>query len=395
MEISDKVKNLTPSVTQELNTRVAQMIKEGEDIIKFNIGEPDFHTPENIKEAAIKAINENFTRYTPAPGIPELRKAIKAKFSRDNGLDYELDEIQVTTGAKQALTNALMTTVNDGDEILLPTPCWVSYEELIKIAGGKPVLVSIKPDFQLDIDGLEKAVTEKTKAILINTPNNPTGAVYSKESLIVLADFAKKHDIYIISDEVYEKLVYTGAEHVSIASLSEDAKNRTITINGVSKTYAMTGWRIGYMAGPKTLIKGAKGLEGHMTSAPNSIAQKAAAEAISGPQDSVEEMRKEFEKRGAALATALNEITGISCPIAEGAFYLLPDVSYYFGKKDGDTCIRTSSDLAAFLLKEAKIAVVPGDAFRAPNCIRMSYANSLDSLLEGANRMRKALKQLL
>lgn len=385
---------MIPSVTVELNAKVAQLIRDGADIVKLNIGEPDFNTPENICRAAKAAIDGGFTRYTPVPGIPELKAAICRKMLRDNQLTYKPEEICVSTGAKQAIMNALLALCQEGDEVIIPIPCWVSYEAMVRITGAAPVIVPMKPDFHLDLDAIKKAVNEKTRAVIICTPNNPSGTVYTGEELTALAKLAAEHDFMIISDEIYEKLVYGGARHISTASVSEDAWRHTITINGVSKAYAMTGWRIGYMAGPASIVKKVSGLQGHMTSAANSIAQKAAAEALSGPQDSVELMRKEFDRRREAMCRRLNEMEGITCMGAEGAFYLMPDVSSFYGKKYGLREISNSVGMADYLLDEARVAVVPGDGFRAPANLRLSYSNSMENLMRGLDRMEEALQKL-
>lgn len=395
---SDCANRVTPSATVELNAKVAQLIRDGVDVIKLNIGEPDFNTPEHIKQAAKDAIDENFTRYTAVPGIPELREAISKKLETENWVIYKNDEICVTVGAKQALFEAAMVLAQEGDEILLPTPCWVSYEDISKITGARPVLVPTKttPEemFHLDLAALERSVTPRTKAIMINTPNNPTGIVYTREELEGLVALAVKHDFWIVSDEVYEKLIYNEAQHISVASLSQQAWDRTVTINGCSKTYAMTGWRVGYAAAPQAFIKKMQGLQGHITSGISSISQKAAVAAISGPQNPVEEMRKQFAIRREMMYNELNKMPGVFCANAEGAFYLLPDVSGYYGCKWEKGMIKDSYDMAAYLLEKAKIAVVPGASFRAPNCLRLSYSNSMESLKEGLSRMKGALAAL-
>ena len=395
---SKRANNVSPSVTVELNARVAQMIRDGIDIIKMNIGEPDFNTPDNIKDAAKQAIDNNFTRYTPTPGIPDLIQAIIEKLKKDNHLEYAPKEICVTTGAKQALYEAVLTLVGEGDEVIVPTPCWVSYEDMIKLAGGVPVTVPTiekgEKRFHLDLERIEKAITSRTTAIMINTPNNPTGVVYTKEELEGLAQLCIRHDIWIISDEVYEKLIYEDAVHVSLASISKEAWNRTVTINGCSKTYAMTGWRLGYAAAPAAFMKKMRGMQGHITSGVNAISQKAAVEAIGGPQESVEKMKNEFDRRRIMMYKKLCDIPGITLVSAEGAFYLLPDVSSYFGKTWGKGVIHDSCDMAEYLLEKAKVAVVPGDGFRAPGCLRLSYSNSYEKLSEGIERIEEALKEL-
>ena len=394
MKLSKRANRIQPSVTVELNAKVAQMLQDGMDIVKMNIGEPDFGTPQNIRDAAKEAIDNGFTRYTAVPGIPDLRKAICQKLKKDNGIEYSAENICVSTGAKQAIMNALLTLVDEGDEVIIPIPCWVSYESMVEIAGGAAVTVPTKEDFHLDIPKIEEKINDKTKAIIINTPNNPTGVVYTKQELEKLAALAIKYDIMIISDEVYEKLIYEDAKHISLAALSQDAWEHVITINGVSKSYAMTGWRIGYLAAPNVIAKKASGLQGHMTSATNSIAQKAALEALTGPQGSVETMRQEFDKRRQAMYERLNQIEGITCENSCGAFYLMPDVSAYYGKTNKGQTITNSVEMAGYLLEEAQVAVVPGDGFRAPKNLRLSYSNSMENLMRGLDRIEDALKKL-
>ncbi|RHR04974.1 pyridoxal phosphate-dependent aminotransferase [Clostridium sp. AF20-17LB] len=394
MKLSKRANRIQPSVTVELNAKVAQMLQDGMDIVKMNIGEPDFGTPQNIRDASKEAIDNGFTRYTAVSGILDLRKAICQKLKKDNGIEYLAENICVSTGAKQAIMNAVLTLVDEGDEVIIPIPCWVSYESMVEIAGGVAVTVPTKEDFHLDIPKIEEKINDKTKAIIINTPNNPTGVVYTKQELEKLAALAIKYDIMIISDEVYEKLIYEDAKHISPAALSQDAWEHVITINGVSKSYAMTGWRIGYLAAPKVIAKKASGLQGHMTSATNSIAQKAALEALTGPQDSVETMRQEFDKRRQAMYERLNQIEGITCENSCGAFYLMPDVSAYYGKTNKGQTITNSVEMAGYLLEEAQVAVVPGDGFRAPKNLRLSYSNSMENLMRGLDRIEDALKKL-
>lgn len=394
--LTKRVKNMIPSMTIGITDKLEELKRNGIDIIKFNIGEPDFNTPENISNAAKKALDEGFTRYTVVSGILELREAIVKKLKEDNNLDYEVNNIVVSSGAKQALMNTILAICEEDDEVIIPTPCWVSYIEMIKLSGSKPVLVSVdeKNGFKLNIDKIREAITDKTKAILINTPNNPTGAVYSKEDLRELGKLAVENDFYIISDEIYEKLVYDGERHVSIASLSSEIKEKTITINGFSKAYAMTGWRLGYAVGPKDIIKGMNDIQGHMTSGPNSIAQKAGVEALTGPQESISIMIEEYGKKRKYLIEKLQGINGITCPDVKGAFYVMPDVSSFYGKEYDGKVIKDSIDLSEFLLEKAHIAVVPGIAFEAPNSIRISYSNSLENIKEGIGRMEKALELL-
>lgn len=398
MTFSDRVNAVAPSATSVLNARILELKNAGMDIIKINIGEPDFNTPDNICKAASDAMRGGETKYTGIPGTIALRKAISRKLKEDNGLEYTIDEICVTTGAKQALMETIMAIVQQGDEVIIPTPCWVSYESMVKINGATPVFVSTSQAFEtryeLDIDTIESAITDRTKAIIICNPNNPTGIVYSESSLRSLMELAIKHDILIISDEIYEKLVYDGAQHFSIASISEEAKSHTVTVNGFSKSYAMTGWRLGYLCAPKELIKAVTKLQSHNTSNACSIAQAAGVEALRGPQESVAAMCSEFDRRRRMMYTAWNELPHITCPNSKGAFYLLPDVSWYYGKKAGGKTIRNAQDFANYLLDEARVAVVPGDAFRAPDCIRVSYSNSYENLEIALERVRKALEKI-
>lgn len=394
--LSKRVKNIKPSATLVLTGKVAELKKAGVNIISFNVGEPDFGTPENICNAGVQAINENFTKYTGVSGIIELREAVCEKFKKDNNVEYKPNEISVGTGAKQPLVNAILTICDTHDEVILPTPCWVSYEEMVKLADAKPVFVPTKESegFALDLDAIEKAITKNTKAILINTPNNPTGAVYSEESLRKLADMALKHNFYIITDEVYEKLIYDGEKHFCIASISKEVRDKCVVINGFSKAYAMTGWRMGYAAANKEIIDGINAIQGHMTSAPCSITQKASLEALIGPQESLETMRVEFDKRRLYLLDRLNAIENITCVNAKGAFYLMPNISKLFGKSYEGKILKDSLDVAAFLLDKAHIAVVPGAAFESKDNLRIAYSNSMENIKEGMDRMEKALKLL-
>ena len=394
--ISERVRNITPSATLGLTTRVNQLKKEGITVIALNVGEPDFGTPENICEAGIKAIKDQKTKYTTVSGINELKDAICAKLKRDNGLTYEPAQVTIGTGAKQSLLNCILTIIDPGDEVIIPKPCWVSYIEMVKLAGGVPVFVACKEDeeFALDIEALKAAITPKTKAVLFNTPNNPTGAVYSEESLRQLAELAKEHDFYMIADEVYEKLIYDGYKHFSVASVSEDAYNRTIIINGISKAYSMTGWRIGFAAGPKDVIKGMNALQGHATSNASSIAQYAAVEAFNGPQESIELMRQEFYKRLQYVLGRLRAMPGVTCAGSHGAFYLMPNVKSFYGKSYNGKVIKDSFDLSDYLLDEARIALVPGAAFEAPDNLRISYSNSMENLTKALDQMEAALAKL-
>lgn len=392
--LSSIAKNITPSATCELEGVVADLRAAGVDVIGMNAGEPDFDTPENIRELCKRALDEGKTRYVNVPGIVALREAVCEKLERDNGVIYEPSQICVSTGAKQALNNAVMAVVNRGDEVIIPMPGWVSYVEIVKLAGGVPVCVDTKEDFQLDISAVEKAVTPKTAAIIINTPNNPTGAVYTRESLEKLAGLAVEHDFYIISDEVYEKLIYNGKVHECVASFSEEAYNHTILINGMSKAFAMTGWRCGYTAAPVEIAAGISAIQGHTTSNGTTFVQWASVEALRHNEESVKEMVAEYARRKDYAYGRLTSMEGITCANVDGAFYLLPNVSHYFGKKYGEREIRDSFDLCSYILEEAHVAIVPGGAFRAPGCVRIAYTNSMEKIAEGMDRMERALSKL-
>lgn len=392
--LAKRILNMTPSATSVLLGKVADMRAKGEDIIAFSAGEPDLQTPQPIIDACREALGEGKTKYTAVAGIVELRKAICEKLERENHVVYTPEQICVSTGAKQALFNAVMTICDEGDEIIVPFPCWVSYVEIIKLAQGIPVLVSTKEDYSLDLEKIEKAISEKTKAIIINTPNNPTGACYDEESLRALAELAIKYDLYVIADEIYEKLVYDGNRHISIAGFSEEIYTRTIIINGFSKSHSMTGWRLGYAAAPREITKGMISLQGHMTSNSTSFVQWAAVEALHSCDDAVEKMRKEFLERRDYLYERLCKIPGITCVKPGGAFYLMPNISAYFGKKDGEKEIKTSTDFCNYILEKAKVAVVPGSAFGMPETVRFAYTESMERIAEGVERFAQALKKL-
>lgn len=392
--VSERIKNMTPSATSTLGGKIAEMKTAGIDIAAFNLGEPDFPTPDKVVKACTKAMEEGKTKYIAIGGILQLREAITRKLKKDNNLSYTANQICVSTGAKQAVFNAVMAVCNPGDEIIIPTPCWVSYVEMAKLAGAVPVLVPTDDKFHLITEEIEKAITNKTKAIIINTPNNPTGAVYSEESLKELAALAIKNDFYVIADEVYEKLVYNDVKHVSIASLSKEMYKRTIVINGLSKSYSMTGWRVGYAAGPEDIIKGMTSLQGHVTTSSTTFIQWASIDALEKCEEEVENMRKEFLKRRDFMYERLNKIPGMQCPKPEGAFYLMPDVTYYFGKSYKDWKIESAADLCNYLLEEARVAVVPGNAFEAPKTIRFAYSVSIETIAAGMDRMEEALKKL-
>ncbi len=386
--LSVKNQAIAESMTLAITAKAKQMKADGVNVVSFGAGEPDFNTPEYIRSAAIARIEKGGNGYTAASGLPELKKAICDKLKRDNGLTYEPSQIVVSNGAKHSLANTLQAICNPGDEVIIPSPYWVSYYELTKLADATPVLVTASPEdkFKVSADKIEAAVTDKTKAILLNSPNNPTGAVYIKEELQAIGDVAVKHDLYIISDEIYEKLVY-GVEHVSIASLSEALYERTIVVNGLSKAYAMTGWRIGYTACSKEITKIMSNVQSHATSNPNTIAQYASVEALNGNQAPIEEMRKAFDERRQYMVKTIKGIDGISCVEPEGAFYVMIDVSNYFGKTIGGKAIEGSIDFATVLLEEMKVAVIPGIAFGVDKFIRLSYATSMANIEEGLKRI--------
>jgi len=396
MTISNRVKSINPSQTLAITAQALKMKREGKKVISFAAGEPDFDTPKNIREEAISAINQGFTRYTASSGIIELKEAVVEKLKKDNKVEYKPSEIIISNGAKQCLFNAILTLCNPGDEVLLPIPCWVSYTEQIKFAQAVPIFINTRQEeaFKLSAAQVEEKITSRTKLLILNSPNNPTGAVYEQEEIKRIAQLLLKYNIYCICDEIYEKLVYDNAKHLSIASLSDEIKEKIITINGVSKSYAMTGWRIGYAAGPEDIIKGMSKIQGHSTSNPNSIAQKASVEALNGKQDTIEEMRKSFDERRKYMVKRLNDIEGISCIRPAGAFYAFPNVSRilergieYNGKR-----ISNSFDLSNFILKKAEVALIPGSAFEAEDYLRLSYAASLEDIKEGLDRIEKILK---
>lgn len=375
MEYSRKAKNINPSITLAITAKAKALKAEGVDVVSFGAGEPDFNTPKNIIDAAIRAMEEGKTKYTPTAGIIELREAICNKLEKDNNLKYNPNQIIVSTGAKQCLADVFMAILNPGDEVIVPTPYWVSYPELIKLADGTPVFVEAneKAGYKYTIEDLEKVVTDKTKALVLNSPNNPTGTIYQKEELEVIAEFAKKHDILIISDEMYEKLIYDGEKHISIASLSQDAYERTVVINGVSKAYAMTGWRIGYAAAKEEIIKLMVSVQSHVTSNPNSIAQYASVEALNGPTDELVKMIAEFDNRRKFMVKRIGEMEGLDIIYPKGAFYLMINVSSVYGKAINGKTINSSLDFSAELLEEEKVAVIPGAAFGLDKFIRLSY----------------------
>ena len=395
MGYSRKAENITPSVTLAITTKAKELSSAGVDVVSFGVGEPDFNTPRHIIDAAIKAMEEGKTKYTATPGIPELRKAICEKFKKDNGLTYTPDQIVVSTGAKQCLANAFLATVNPGDEVLIAAPYWVSYPELVKLADGVPVVVNTTEEtmYKFSQESLEDAVTDKTKAIVLNSPNNPTGTIYEKEELEMIAEFAKEHDLIIIADEIYEKLIYDGKEHISIASLSEDAYKRTIVINGLSKAFAMTGWRIGYLAADKKIAKLMSSIQSHMTSGTNSITQYAAVAALEGDMTEMRNMVKEFDKRRNYMLERIEGMEDITCISPSGAFYVMLNIGQYLGKAISGIKVANSVEFADKLLDEEKVAVVPGAGFGLDSYVRLSYATSMEEIKKGLDRIENFLKK--
>lgn len=396
MNLSKKANSISPSITLEITGKANELKSQGVNVMSFAAGEPDFNTPRNIIEAAIKAMDDGYTKYTKTSGIVELRKAICKKLHQENNLNYSEEQIVVSTGAKQCLANTFLAILNKGDEVILQNPCWVSYTELIKLADGVPVIVNCDENdgYKLSAKNIEKAVTSKTKAILLNSPHNPTGIVYKKNELEEIAQIAKKYNLIIISDEIYEKLIYDGEEHVSIASLSEDAYERTIVINGLSKTYAMTGWRVGYTASSTKLAKVMSSVQSHMTSNVCSISQYAALEALTGPQDSINMMKNAFEERRNFMMKKLEGIDEVSFIKPQGAFYIMVDITYFIGKSINGIKINNSIEFAKILLEEEKVAVIPGAAFGLENFIRLSYATSMEVIEEGLDRIKSFLGKL-
>lgn len=394
--LSERAKKIKPSPTLAIDSKAKAMKASGIDVISFGVGEPDFDTPEHIKEAAVKAMRDGFTKYTAVGGIDPLKDAVIEKFKADNGLSYTREEIIVSCGAKHSLYNVAQALYGPGDEVVIPSPYWVSYPDQVVLNDATPVFVKTAEtdSFMVRPEALKDSITPRTKALILNSPSNPTGLTYNRKALEGIAELALKHNFYIISDEIYEKLLYDGTEHVSIASLSAEVKARTIVINGLSKSHAMTGWRIGYAAGPAPIIKAMTNIQSQSTSNPNSIAQKAGVAALTGPQDFIDMMRKEFDKRRRFLVDALNAIDGISCLMPTGAFYAFPNTARLYGKKVGSRTIGSSEDLALYLLEEAKVALVHGSAFGDDAYIRLSYATSLEDIRRGVERIKGALAAL-
>lgn len=394
MVLSKKCLAIAPSMTLEIDAKAKRMKAEGMDVIGFGAGEPDFDTPSFIKEAAKKALDMGMTKYTPASGTLELRKAICDKLSKQNGLTYEAAQIVVSNGAKHSLFNAFAAILNEGDEVIVPSPYWVTYPELIQFNGGKAVMIETREEngFVPDINDLKSALTPKTKAILINSPSNPCGAIFSKELLGQIAELAIENNLFVISDEIYEELVYDG-DHISIASLP-DMIDRTIVVNGFSKAYAMTGWRLGYTASTAAIAKAMGSLQSHATSNPNSIAQYAGVAALTGPRDEIEAMVREFKARRSLMYDTINAIEGVSCIMPKGAFYVMMKIDGLFGKKSGDQSIHSSMDFCDLLLEDEKVAMVPGIAFGADGYCRLSYATSRENIEKGLSRTNKFIQKL-
>lgn len=394
-ELSDRLKRLAPSATLAMSQKSSEMKAQGIDVINMSVGEPDFMTPGFIKEAGKKAIDDNYSKYSPVPGYPVLREAIARKLKRENGLDYAASEIIVGTGGKQGVCNAILALVNPGDEVVIPAPYWVSYPQMVKLAGGTPVIVpaGIGQDFKITAAQLEAAVTPKTKLVILCSPSNPTGSVYSEEELGELAKVVLAHDdLFVLSDEIYEHINYIGG-HSSVAACP-GMRERTVVCNGVSKAYAMTGWRLGWVAAPEWIVKGLGKLQGQYTSGTSSVSQMAAVTAYEGDQSCVEAFRETFRRRRDLIVSLAKDIPGLEVNVPQGAFYLFPDCSAFFGKKDGRRTIGSSTDLALYLLEEGHVATVGGDAFGAPRCFRMSYATSDDNIREALRRIRHVLSKL-
>jgi aspartate aminotransferase len=393
MKLTKRVLGMSPSPTMAITSKAKEMRAKGIDVIGFGAGEPDFDTPEHVKEAAIKAIKEGFTKYTPPAGILELREAVAEKLKKENGIDYEPSQVVITDGAKQALFSLMLSVIEEGDEVIIPAPYWVTYPEQVKFAGGKPVFVETKEEnnFSLTLEDIKPAVTPKTKMLILCTPNNPTGSVIDRNELERIGSFCAERGILIASDECYEKLTYDGFKHTSIASISEEIKSVTVTINALSKAFSMTGWRVGYAAGPKEIIDAMVKINSQSISNVNSIAQKAAVAALRGPQDFLNEWLSAFDERRRYMVEKLNEIPGVKCLMPKGAFYAFPNVKELL-KMAG---LKDDFALADYLLEKAKIAVVPGTAFGMPGYLRLSYATSMENIVEGLRRFHEAVKELI
>ena len=394
-QLSDRLNRLAPSATLAMSQRSNEMMAQGINVINMSVGEPDFMTPDYVKEAGKKAIDDNFSKYSPVPGYLSLRKAIANKLKRENNLNYSASEVIVGTGGKQGVCNTILALVNPGDEVIIPAPYWVSYPQMVKLAGGEPVIVpaGIEQDFKLTVNQLKAAITSRTKLIILCSPSNPTGSVYTKEELEALAKIVLEHnDLFVLSDEIYEHINYIGC-HASIAAC-EGMKERTIICNGVSKAYAMTGWRLGWVAASEWIIKGLNKLQGQYTSGTSSVSQMAALAAYEGDQGCVEDFRKAFQRRRDLIVSLAKEVPGLEVNVPEGAFYLFPKCSSYFGKTDGKHVVNNSTDFALYLLEEGHVATVAGDAFGSPDYFRMSYATSDDNIIEALSRIKEVLLKL-
>ena len=394
-QLSNRLNRLAPSATLAMSQKSSEMKAQGIDVINMSVGEPDFNTPDHIKAAAKKAVDDNYSRYSPVPGYPDLRKAISAKLKNENGLDYSPSEILVSNGAKQSVCNTIMALVNEGEEVIIPAPYWVSYPQMVKLAGGEPVIVNagFEQNFKMTPEQLEAAITPKTRMLILCSPSNPTGSVYSQQELAALAEVILRHeDLFVLADEIYEHINYVG-EHASIAKV-EGMRERAIIVNGVSKAYAMTGWRIGYIAAPEWIVKGCNKLQGQYTSGPCSVSQKAAEAAYTLDQECVETMRQAFQRRRDLIVELAKDIPGLEVNVPEGAFYLFPKCSSFFGKTDGKHTISNSTDFAMYLLEEGHVATVGGDAFGDPECFRMSYATSDENIREAMRRIKETLAKL-
>jgi len=396
LELSKRAQKISASLTLAISAKANKLKAAGEDVVSFGAGEPDFDTPEYICEAAREALEVGFTRYTAASGYEDLKNAVKDKLKRDNNLEYDTDQIIVSNGAKHSLFNTFQAILNPGDEVIIPVPYWLTYPETVKMGGGKPVFIETKEEegFKINIERLQEMVNEKTKALILNSPSNPTGSIYNKEELEAIAKVAVDNEIIVVSDEIYEKIVYDGNEHISIASLNEDIKDLTIVINGVSKAYAMTGWRIGYAAGPQEIIEIMSNIQSHATSNPNSIAQYASNAGLRGDHSFMEERRNKFSERRDYMYDKINSIEGLSCLKPGGAFYIMMNIEDIIGKNIAGEKIQDSFSFAEQLLEVKKVAVVPGVAFGADNFIRLSYANSLENIKEGLQRIEEFVDEL-
>lgn len=394
MYISEKFKSISPSPTLAIDSKFKQMKADGLDVVGFGAGEPDFDTPRHIKDAAITAINEGFTKYTPASGTLALKQAVVRKLKRDNCLDYTTEQIVISNGAKHSLMNAFGAILNPGDEVIIPAPFWVSYPEMVKLNDGVPVILPTTEEnnFKFTARDLISVITPNTRAIILNSPSNPTGMVYTVDELREIAQVAVEYNLYVISDEIYEHLIYGATKHVSIASFGEEIKNLTIIINGVSKTYAMTGWRIGYCAAPAPIAKAMSSVQSHATSNPNSIAQVAAAVALDGPTDDLLVMKKAFKERRDYMVERINSIDGLSCLKPDGAFYVMMNIEKLIGRDICGKTINSGDDFAEVFLENKLVAVVPGNGFYAPNHVRWSYATSMENIKEGLDRLEAMLK---